>query len=216
MGCVMKKVAGIAILGSSVVGCSYNAPVEISAAYNVNSSYEEKVPGKWAIWIDGSELKDNNVKPSTYACSAHKFPIDASKAFEKSTLNTFTNLVESIERVDNPIPASKLGDYGYTGQILIEGEDLDVDLMFTQGFWTMSGEAEVEFEASLSAFIQTGKVLGTTVSGSGEGQGDAGSACGGGAQMIGKGAEEGMKRILRKMGEKFSSSSKLRTALNET
>lgn len=214
MECVMKKIAILALVGSVITGCSYNAPVQISAAYDVNSSYEEKVPGKWAIWIDGSELKDKGVKSASYACSAHKFPVDAAKVFEKSTLNTFSNLVESIERVDNPIPAKKLGELGYTGQIIVEGEDLDVDLTFTPGFFTTSGEAEVEFEASLSAFLQSGKVLGTTVSGSGEGEGDAGSACEGGAKMIGKGAEEGMKKILRKMGERFSSSSKLRTALN--
>lgn len=197
----------------ALTGCAYQAPVSVSAAYDVYSSYEERVPGRWAIFVDGSDFKDSDVKPSSYQCSAHTYPIDSADAFEKSTVKTFANLVESIERVNSPIPAAQLEQAGFDGQIIIKGQDMDVDLIFIPGFWTMRAEAEVDYEASLSAFMSSGKVLGTTVSAEGEEKGDGGTACDGGADAIGKAAEDGIKRVLRQLGERFSSSSRIREAM---
>lgn len=193
--------------------CSYSAPVEMSASYNVKSSYEEKVPGNWAIWIDSSEFVDNNVTAKTQICSAHSFPIDARAVFEKSAVNTFANITENIERVNNPIPGDALKAQGFDGQIVIEGQDMDVDLIFLPGFWSAKTEAEVEFEASLTATVGSTKVVGTTVSADGEYNSDAGSACDGGAAAIGEAAGEGMQKILNRLGEAFASSTRLRDAL---
>lgn len=209
----MKKILLIGALFTFLTGCAYQAPVSMSASYNVYSSYEEKVPGKWAFWVEGDRFKDSEVKSSSYQCSAHSYPVDASEVFEKSALKTFANLVESIEKVSSPISSDQLAKAGFDGQIIIKSEDLDVDLTFIPGFWSMKAEAEVNFEASLSAFLQSGKILGTTVSAEGEEKGESGSACDGGAIVIGKAAEDGMKRILRQLGEKFSSSTRLREGL---
>lgn len=211
----MKKLFIVSALISFLSGCAYQAPVSMSASYDVYSSYEEKVPGKWAFWVDGDKFKESDVKPSSFQCSAHTFPVDASEVFEKSALKTFANLVESIEKVNSPIPSNQLAKSGFDGQIIIKSEDLDVDLIFIPGFWSMKAEAEVDFEASLSAFLQSGKILGTTVGAEGEEKGDSGTGCDGGALVIGKAAEDGMKRILRQLGEKFSSSTRLRDGLAE-
>ena len=193
--------------------CSYSAPIEMSASYNVKSSYEEKVPGNWALWVDSSEFVNNNVSPKTHLCSAHSFPIDARAVFEKSAINTFANITENIERVDNPIPGSSLKAQGFDGQIVIESQDMDVDLIFVPGFWTAKTEAEVEYEASLTATVGSTKVIGTTVSAEGEYSNDAAGACEGGATAIGEAAGEGMQKKLKRLGEAFASSTRLRDAL---
>ena len=126
----MKPFFIVILAASLITGCAYQAPVTMSPAYNVYSSYEEDVPGKWAFWVDAERFKDNGVKPSSYGCSAHTFPIDSTNAFEKSALKTFSNLVDSIEKVNSPIPAHKLAESGFDGHIIISGEDLDVDLVF--------------------------------------------------------------------------------------
>ena len=126
----------------------------------------------------------------------HSFPIDARAVFEKSAVNTFANITENIERVNNPIPGDALKAQGFDGQIVIEGQDMDVDLIFLPGFWSAKTEAEVEFEASLSATVGSTKVVGTTVSADGEYNSDAGEVPVTVVQLIGKPQGKGCKKYL--------------------
>ena len=37
--------------------CAYNTPVDVSPAYNVYSNYEDKLPGRYALYVDATETK---------------------------------------------------------------------------------------------------------------------------------------------------------------
>lgn len=63
--------------------CTYKAEVIEAPAYNVVSSYGEQIQGKWLLYVESAAL-DRPMKPSGFACSAHKFPISASGSFKTS------------------------------------------------------------------------------------------------------------------------------------
>ena len=192
--------------------CTYKGSVDVKAAYNIYSNYEDKVLGKWAIYSDGSKFKTEKVDMDGVACSLHSYPLDAVKAFEQSAFQTFANLVENIELVEVPIAAANLSKRGFDGQIIVTGERLRTELTFIQGFWAATARARIDFTASVSAVGREGRLLGTTASDDGIGKGDAGIACEGGAKAVADGASDVIYGILTKLGERFANSNRVRAA----
>lgn len=111
-----------------VSACSYKVEAPVSPSYDVYSSYSDKVPGRWALLVNGAQLK-GDFKVSGYNCSAHSYPLDAAQAFETSSVRTLENLVESAEEVKTPLSRDQLLHSGYAGLIRLSGEDLDLSLI---------------------------------------------------------------------------------------
>ena len=72
-------------------------------AYNAYSSYDSKLPGKYLLYVDGSNL-NKTIKPSDINCAAHSFPLEVSVGFEGSVRKTFADLLETVEPVTQPVP----------------------------------------------------------------------------------------------------------------
>lgn len=107
-----RRIAFIALVMLS--GCAYKAEVVDAPAYNVVSSYGEKIPGRWLLFVDAAPL-NRPTKPSGFACSAHSFPIVAANASATSAKETIANLVETVEvdgLVDRKGPGRELGSAG--------------------------------------------------------------------------------------------------------
>lgn len=51
MGAFMHRIA-VAGLACCLVGCAYGAKPILTGAVNVTSSYSEKVPGKFALYVE--------------------------------------------------------------------------------------------------------------------------------------------------------------------
>ncbi|MEW9523854.1 hypothetical protein MRBLRH8O_001668 [Agrobacterium radiobacter] len=193
-----------------LASCQYKAEPLTVATYNVYSSYEGKLPGKYLLFVDGSKL-DKSIKPSDYNCAAHTFPLALSGSFSGSVRQTFTNLVTELEAVQAPVGRDELKSRGARGMIIVKGEDVNARLRVVPGFWVAGMETEVEIAASITVDGQSGRLLGTTVSGDGNGQSDAGLACEGGAKSLTQSAEQAMKETLGRLGEALTNSERVRT-----
>jgi len=207
----MKKTnIAVAVLAALLASCQYKAEPLTVATYNVYSSYEGKLPGKYLLFVDGSKL-DKSIKPSDYNCAAHTFPLALSGSFSGSVRQTFTNLVTELEVVQAPVGRDELKSRSARGMIIVKGEDVNARLRVVPGFWVAGMETEVEIAASITVDGQSGRLLGTTVSGDGNGQSDAGLACEGGAKSLTQSAEQAMKETLGRLGEALTNSERVRT-----
>lgn len=206
---VRHTLAVCAILAIS--GCAYTVPTDISPATNIYSNYSDKVPGRFALFVDADEMA-GEFKVSGLACSAHTYPVDARSAFIGSVQSTMENIVDEFEIVPRPMDVATIQSRNLQGMILVEVQDLDIDLTVIPGFWSQSMEADAEVTVSLVVGGPSGRLLGTRVEGDDDYKAESGGACEGGAIAIGRAVEEAMKEALERLGEKFSNSPRIRNA----
>ena len=91
----MRKGACLVIILICVLafGCSYKVPSNISPAVNIYSSYDEKIPGRVVLVMDNSIYNINReLKPSSFVCSAHKFPVTIDQQLALSIRQTTETL----------------------------------------------------------------------------------------------------------------------------
>lgn len=198
--------------GALLGACAYQAPVSVTPNLNVYSSYGEKLPGNYALYVSGEGFT-GNVKPTGMTCAAHHFPLNVEAPFKESVVKTMQQLVENVEVVDRPLTSDELTRSGKRGMIIVRADTMVARIQFVEGFWSATGDANVELSANMSVDSSVGRVLGTTADGSGNAQSDAGAMCGGGANAIGQAAEKAMKQLLGQLGERLSNSPRLRAAV---
>jgi len=201
----------IALLGAVVFlsGCTYKAATNVNPATNIYSNYSDKVPGKYALYVDAEEMADT-FKVTGYACGAHNYPVDARNAFSVSVKQTLENIIEYVEVVDNPLDRNGILAHELDGMIVVEADKLEIDLIVIAGFWTSQMKADAEITVKVQVDNESGRLLGTSVEGDDDYVADAGGACGGGATAIGTAIEKAMKEVLERMGERISNSPRLR------
>lgn len=190
-------------------GCQYTAEPMAIGSFNVYSSYDDKVPGKFLLYVDGAQL-NKDVKPSNLNCAAHTYPLHLADSFASSTRQTVANLVGEIEVVDKPVDRETLAAMSARGMIIVRGEQVIPKLRVVPGFWTANMESDVEIVASITVDGRSGRLLGTTVSGRGNAQGDAGALCEGGATSLAGAASDAMRMALTRIGEEFTNSERVR------
>lgn len=197
---------------ASLGACAYNVPISVSPNLNVYSSYSDKIPGDYLLYVDASTLQQT-VHPIGIACSANNYPVDARDAFKASTLQTVQQLVGNVQLVDQPVPASQL--HG-RGMILVHADSMTVDLQFVQGFWNATIDTNADITASASVDMASGRVFGTTASGTGRANHESGSMCDSGAGAAGRAVEAAMRQVLGQLGERMSNAPRLRQATAST
>lgn len=190
-------------------GCSYKATTNINPATSIYSNYADKVPGKYALYVDAEEMMDI-FKVSGYACSAHKYPVDARHAFRVSVERTLENIIEELEVVDSPLDRVAIRARKLSGMIVVEADELEIDLTVIPGFWSAKMKADVEITAKVQIDNEAGRLLGTSVEGDDDYLAESGGACAGGAKAIGIAIEKAMKETFERMGERISNSPRLR------
>ena len=60
----------------TLTGCSYNVPTKVAPAANIYNSYGDIIPGKYYLTVRSGDFS-REIKPSSYLCSFHSYPIDA-------------------------------------------------------------------------------------------------------------------------------------------
>ena len=206
------KIASALVLSAFLTACQYKAEPLPVATYNVYSSYDGKLPGKYLLYVDAAKL-DRAIKPSDFNCAAHTFPLNVSTSFASSVRQTFANLVAELEVVQQRVCRDELKARGARGMIIVRGEELNGRLRVVPGFWSAGMETEVEMAASITVDGVNGRLLGATVSGNGNGQTDAGFACEGGAKSLVDSAEHALKETLGRLGEALTNSERVREGI---
>lgn len=206
----MIRTAAIFFFAILLNGCAHQAAVEIAPAYNVYSSYDDKVPGDWALYVDSSAFENQEFKFDGFNCSAHTFPLDVSSTFTQSTLRTLNNIVENIQLVDRPLTTDQLENDNLNGIIIVNSDDIDVKLRLNPGFWSSDVDAEVELVASITVDGRSGRLLGTTVSEDGDAEAPLGGLCGGGAPALGEAASNAIEALLERVAERLANAPRVR------
>ena len=212
----MKKyfLLALCLLTLFASGCArtYKAPVESVQNINVYSSYEGKIRGSFDIIINldpGLAIKD--VKPSTFICGAHPFPVDISTILRTSIYAATEKIFEQInERTDIPSSEMMLKEQK-TGYIIVRLKEFEPVITFMPGFF--SGTANASCESALEVEIRDRKnvkVYETAVSGNRSASGDAGSMCGDGAKVMAEAVKKSFRETLERYAERLSNTEKLR------
>ncbi|UTP37755.1 hypothetical protein M9M90_10890 [Phenylobacterium sp. LH3H17] len=203
------SVAAAIALSFALSGCAYNAPVAVSPNLNVYSSYSEKIPGRFVLVVD-AEAFNTTVRPTGLACSAHHYPLDLRQQFVASVTSTLRQLVDDVQILERPLPASDLARNGFAGQVVVNAETLTARLQVVEGFFRSTADSVVELSAGMTVDTVNGRVLGTSAQGFGNAQNDAGMMCGNTATAIGGATEKAMRQLLGQLGERLSNSERLR------
>lgn len=207
----MRKAGAVIAAALVLSACSYKAEVLETPSYNVVSSYGGELPGLWLLYIDAAPLR-RPIKPSSYACSFHNYPIDAAGPFATSVRQTLDNVVANIEVVESPVSADKIRARGARGMIVVRGEEVRASIDVKPGFWSAAMESRATVIASISVDGSGGRLFGQTVEGTGTATSEAGMACSGGAKSLGQAVNQGMGDTMRKLGEALANSERVRGA----
>lgn len=196
--------------GLLLSACTYSAPTHVSPAYNVYNNYGDKIPGRYALWVDANRMR-GDFDVSGYVCSAHTYPVDAEVAFRTSVAKTLNQLFEYVETSATSLDRTELATRGFDGVIRVEVDDLDVDLVVVQKFWSADMKAEAEISLVFAVDGLDGRLAGGAVEGDDHARNDSGVACDGGADAIGRAVEGAMKEATEMLGERLSNEPRLRT-----
>lgn len=195
---------GGAIFLFVVSGCSYHTEVGVSPAYNVYSSYDKPIPGRWALYVDSQKLGALVVEVDSFGCGVHDFSMDIAAPFRKSVVETMSVLVEEIELIEAPSSMEELSGGDHLGQMVILANNFDAKIRFD-----FRANAEVELEVSIIVAGLENSLLEATVSSEGNSV-ESTVFCGGGANALANAAEEAIEEVLERLGERVSNSRKIR------
>ena len=204
-------VAGAVALGCGLSACAYQAPVVAVPNLNVYTSYSDKLPGDYLLFVDDDSLI-TNVHATGVACGAHSYPLDARAPFKDAVRQTLEQLVEHVTPVDAPVSSADLAAQGKAGMIIVKGNEVQARFAMVPGFWTASAEANVDLTAAVSVDGAGGRLFGTEASGTGHAEAPAGGLCSGPANALADATGTAMKQLLGQLGERMSNSPRLRTA----
>ena len=124
----------LAVICMLVAGCAYKVGARAAPAGNIYSIHDSKIPGKYALQVTGL---DNccrmEVRPSSYICGAHNFPVNASEAIRWSIQHTLSLVFENIDLND-----------GQGNVVTISVNRFDPKLRFVPGYWSGQASSTVE------------------------------------------------------------------------
>ena len=212
----MKKyfLPGLCLVALLSSGCaqSYNAPVESVQNINVYSSYEGKIKGSFDLIINiDPSLAHKDVKPSSYICCAHTFPVDIVSPLRTSIYAATEKIFEQInDRSDIPSQETMLKEFK-SGYIIVRLKEFEPAINFVPGFF--SGTANASCESALEVKIRDKnnvKAFETAISGNRSASGDAGNMCGGGATVLAEAVKKSLRETLERYAERLSNTAKLR------
>lgn len=208
----MKSLVAVSafVLATALGGCAYKAEPIAAGAFDVVTSYSNKLPGKYLLYVSSDHL-DTTVRPNQATCSAHSFPIEAATAFKGSVRSTLANLVDQIEEVSEPVPLDQLRSKGARGLIVVRADNLDGRIRVEPGFMTANMATEVRITASATVDGSGGRQFGQTFEGLGKADSGAGFACEGGAESMRRSTEAALKDVVRKIGEGIANSDRVRS-----
>ena len=193
----------------ALTGCAYKAEPVSSPAYNLVTSYTEKIPGKYLLFVEADALTQD-IKTSDFNCAAHHFPLSLTSGFKGSVIQTLNGLFGEIEVVDSPVPVADLGKHGARGIVVVRGESINPNLRVVPGFWTASMESRFSIVASAYVDKRSGRVYGSSFEGNHTATTNAGAFCSGGSQALSEASQGAMKEVVRRIAEGISNSDRVR------
>jgi hypothetical protein len=198
---------------ATLTGCAYNVQTTTVPVVNVQASYDTKIPGKFALILDDS-LKDasRQVKPASYVCSAHSYPVSMGNGLSASLQRMFEQIFEEVQTRPNPPTAETMTREGLRGTIVARLEEFAPRISCQMGFFSGSCTANGDVAVSVNVRGTAGTLFATSATGSKVADGSSGGACEGGAVILGEAINKSMRDLLERLGERVANSPRLRDA----
>jgi hypothetical protein len=193
-------------------GCAYKAVPMAAPAVNIVTNFDNKVPGKWAlVFSEDISQARKEVKPSSFTCSAHTYPIDAGQAFESSLRKTMDAVFESTVEPASSLTIDAMKKGGYAGQVSVRLNEFAPRLSCQTGFWSGTCTSSVEIGFAIEVRNNDGKIVhNSSAGGSKSAEGDAGGACNGGSVVLSDATSRATKDALERVAERLSNAPALR------
>lgn len=203
----------LATVALALQGCAYNVQTVTVPVVNVQASYDSKISGKFALVLDDS-LKDANrqVKPGSYVCSAHSYPVSLGTGLSSSLQRMFEQIFEEIQVRPNAPTTEALGREGLRGTVVVRLEEFAPRINCQMGFFSGNCTAYGDLAVSVNVRGASGTLFSTSATGTRVADGSAGGACEGGAVVLGDAINRSMRDLLERLGERVSNSPRLRDA----
>lgn len=206
----MKKLLALSA-ALALAGCSYSVQPLSTKAVNIYSAYENKIPGRYALLLDGSLRNvQREIVPATHICRAHRYPIMVGDSLALSVKNTLESVFEQVSEYEAAPSAETLTKLGLSGVILVKLDDFAPRLQCAQGFWSGTCSASTELSFGVTVRGRGGVLAATSASGSKTSDGEAAGACSGGATVIADSITRATRDALERLAERLSNSPKLR------
>ncbi|EPR36254.1 hypothetical protein dsat_1782 [Alkalidesulfovibrio alkalitolerans DSM 16529] len=206
----------IVMLSLFVSACSYKVPTEVSPATNIYSTYEDKIPGKFYLVSDsGMKNIHRDIKPSSYVCSAHSYPLTVDSSVSQSVRATLQNVFENIEEIDHMPTVEMMGKDGAQGVVFVKMKRFEPSIRFAMGFWSGTGIGTCDMVIEVVVKDKNNQTLvNTTVGGNRTTEGDSGAGCGGGAEVLSRAIYETTRDTMERLAERVANSTKVREAVS--
>ena len=173
-------------------GCSYNAHVVSTSSAASEIRLDKHVDENVAYSLS-SELDNlhKEVKPSSYVCSAHKYPLEAGAAIRESIRSVLDQAFLEVYRTTSPGESSPGTKY----QLNFDLEEFQPRLTFSPGFWSATIDSNVELVLKVRVMDSNGdEIIRTMVSGHGSENGSG--QCGDGSKYLADATQEAIERTL--------------------
>lgn len=199
-------------LAGLISGCAYKVQPASTRAINIYSSYDGKIPGRFAVVLDERIRNERReIKPVTYVCGAHTYPVSLGDSIAVSLKHTLDQVFEeTVER--SSMPASDtMADDDLRGVVLVRLDEFSPRISCYAGFWsgTCVGTTDISFGVVVRG-VQ-GTLFATSVAGSKTVDGSAGAFCDEGAMALADSITGAMKDALERMAERLSNAPRLRS-----
>jgi len=195
----------------ALTGCAYNVQPAPVAVVNVQASYDTKIGGNWALVLDESLSSVNRqVKPASFVCSAHSFPVVLGDSLPSSLRRMFEQVFEQVQVRPSPPTAETMAREMFKGTLVVRLEEFSPRITCQTGFFSGTCSASADLAVSVNARNAGGTLFATNASGSKVADGSSGGACEGGSQVLGEAINRSMKDMLERLGERVSNSPRLR------
>jgi hypothetical protein len=200
-----KLITLVLILNLFIVGCTHQAVVGSVSATNVYSGFDSKITGNTTYTVDDSSITKliKNDTVSGFECSAHRYPIDATNAFNASV----PSMLRAVFEVEPNRSSSPQKDAVH---LVFSIERFEPRLKFIQKFFGADAEANVEVSINVTGSLNGKRVFGTSVDSQRNASGDAGDFCSSASDILADAARLSIKDVLEKTGERLSNSQSLR------
>jgi hypothetical protein len=195
-----------------ISGCSYKVPSSVSPAVNIYSPYSEKIPGGVILVIDRNIREINrDIKPSSYICTLHSFPVRIDSALADSIRKTTEAVFERVIPQGNMPSKEQMMSLNAQGTVFVTLNRFEPKIRFTHGFWEPSAASSCDVVLDVRVRDRdNNNLLVTAVGGSRATDGGGGMYCGNGSEVLAEAVSLSVREAMERYAERISGSPKIR------
>lgn len=205
--------ATLLVLSFIFYGCTYTVVAPTATTVEIHTSYDEKIPGNWAIIVDESSTNfETEVDVDGSGCLAYSFIFNPGESVRLSSIDAFQKVFEHTTQMKRVPSHEEMKRGNLIGNAVVELEGFDSEIVCRTKLVSVKCTVEVEIEFDIVVQGIDGKLLGATVDSrkivrDGDG---IGLTCEGISELYSKAYSLALGDSLEEMAEEISNSIRIR------